>query len=229
MAEKQPIRTAVRSVLVIVFLVVASSSVFPISNKERFWEEMDVSNLLTAVKHRAQIPDGDCETLVRQNLKHIYFNALQTDRFLGMPKPDRIVNEACTVFKLSDELEALLQEARSLPPEEIGSGRLAKAARKIGDRAGALHRRFQEFFREDNLTECSVALDLSQPLPARFARYLEHCEEIRKTLDSQLDHYFLNPSPDIIELSAYRTCSITELSLSLRELSYSFEKSLSAR
>ena len=231
MTEKQPIQTAVRAaVLIIVSLVVTSSFVFPVSNKERFWEEMDVTALLTAVKHRgAQVSDEECEILVRQNLKHIYFNALQTDQFLGMPKPDRVASQACTVFRLSQELRSLLEEARALPPEETSPERLGKTARKIGERAGALHRRFREFFREENLTECGVALDLSQPLPARFSSYLERSEEIRKALDSELDRYFLNPAPDIIELSAYKTCSITELSLSLRELSDSFEKSLSAR
>jgi hypothetical protein len=232
MAEKQSIRIRRFSVLALIlgFVAPALSPVWSADREEKLWEEVDVSPILTALRQRGvETTERDCEELVRSNLKHIYFNTLQTEQFLGMPKPDRVADQVSRVFSLSHGLRSLLDEAHALSAEKASAHTLRKTAREIGQRAGALHRRFCEYFREDDRAECALKVAPSESSGVGFERYLARCEAIWTALDSELDRYFLSPSPGTIELSAYRTCSISQLSLSLRKLSDEFDKSLSAK
>lgn len=216
---------AVMLVLSVELLSVASPLVGS-NRKDRFWEKADVSGVVQAViRHRGGVfSELECEQLVRLNFKYLYFNALDIDQFIAMPKPDKVLERMSKVFSLAAELRNNLDEARRVSERGREPSEIRRAARKIGDCAAGIHDTFHDFFKED--TKGSFQAELPAGAEDRFAEYLERCEEIWSLLDQELERYFLNRSPGIVEISTFRSCSIPVLSLCLERLSLNFEKSL---
>jgi len=162
------------------------------------------------------------------NYRHLYFNALDIDRFIAMPKPKRVLERMSEVFQLNAKLDKALEDARRLT--EVGSpkpSQLRSAARRIKDCARGLRKVFRNFFKEDNKGSFEVNIDAEGQGQKGFEGYLDACERISALLNKEIERYFLNPSPGVVTLSAYQTCSIPVLSLSLEELSAAIEKSCS--
>ncbi len=229
-AQKSPLRTGrgLAVFVLIVELVFSGSPLLGISRKDKFWEKADVSGVVKAVRrHRAGVSsEVECEQLIRLNFKHLYFNALETDRFIAMPKPDKVLERMSKVFLLAADLRIALIEARQLLDGGGELIELQRAVRKIRDCAAGIHDTFHDFFKEDTSGSFSAELPAGAEERARFAEYLATCERILSLLNQELDRYFLNPSPGVVEVSTFRSCSIPVLSLCLEKLSLSFEKSL---
>ncbi len=209
-------------------LLSLASPALGISRKDKFWEKADVSAVVEAVRrHHNGVPsEFECEQLIRLNFKHLYFNALQTDRFLiGMPKPDTVLERMSKMFSLAAELRSALDEAHRLSDAGGQFADLRRAAKKIGDCAALIHDTFHDFFKEDTNGTFRAELTANGGEHARFAEYLATCEQISSLLNQELERYFLNPSPGIVEVSTFRSCSIPVLSLSLQRLSLNVEKS----
>jgi len=219
-------KLAVILVLTVELLSIASPA-SGLSRKDKFWEQADVSSVVGVVRrHRGGVPsDFECEQLIRLNFKHLYFNALQTNRFIAMPKPDRVLERMSKVFSLAAELRAALDEAHRLSDAGGELIELRRAARKIRDCAEGIHDTFHDFFKEDTNGSFQAELTAAGDRD-RLAEYLSNCERISSLLNQELERYFLNPSPGVVEVSTFRSCSIPVLSLCLERLSLNFEKSL---
>ncbi|RPI28831.1 MAG: hypothetical protein EHM61_03760 [Acidobacteria bacterium] len=216
-----------------VFLVLfvqlsAHQSAYGLGRKDKFWENADLSSVLRAVRdHRGGVSEPECEELIRLNYKYLYFNALQTDRFIAMPKPERVLERMSQVFAANARLKERLEEARRLSGmESVKVSEFRQAARKIGDCAKALHDAFHDFFKEDNQGSYAVEPMADAQERAKFLEYLASCDQISALLNDEIERYFLNPSPGVVEISIYRSCSIPVLSLSLQKLSTMIEKTL---
>jgi hypothetical protein len=231
-SQKPSVRVGRSELAVILVLSVellsVASPVLGLSRKDKFWEKADVSGVVKAVRrHRGGLPSElECEQLIRLNFKHLYFNALQTDRFIAMPKPDKVLERMSKVFSLAAELKSLLDEARLLSEAGGEMSELRGSTKKIRDCAAGIHDTFHGFFKEDTNGSFRVELPPNVGERARFAEYLVHCEQISSLLNQELERYFLNPAPGIVEVSTFRSCSIPVLSLCLQRLSLNFEKSV---
>ncbi len=222
-------RSGLAIILVLSIELMATASPAPgTSRKDKFWEKADVSAVVKAVRRQRSAPSElECEQLIRLNFKHLYFNALDTGRFIAMPKPDKVLERMSRVFSQAAELRAALDEARLLSDEGgEQTGLRRSAAKKIRDCAAGIHDSFHDFFKEDTIGSFDVELPVNSEARARFAEYLATCERISSLLDQELERYFLNPSPGIVEVSTFRSCSIPVLSLCLERVSLNFEKSL---
>jgi len=229
--HRPPVRTgrSELAVLLVLFveLLFVASPLLGISRKDKFWEEADVSAVVKAVRQnrREVSSDLECEKLVRLNFKHLYFNALQTDRFIAMPKPDRVLERMSKVFSLAAELRSAIDEAHRLSDAGRAMPELRRAAKRIEDCAAGIHDTFHDFFKEDTIGSFRVDLPATEEERARFTEYLAACEKIWPLLDQELARYFLNPTPGIVKVSTFRSCSIPVLSLCLQRLSLDFQKS----
>ncbi len=230
--QKPPVWTGRSELAVILVLSVEllfiASPLLGINRKDKFWEQADVSGVVQAVRrHRGGIPSElECEQLIRLNFKHLYFNALQTDRFIVTPKPEKVLERMSRVFSLAAELRTALDEASLLSDAGGEQSDLRRAAKRIRDCAANIHDAFHDFFKEDTNGSFQVELPADPGERARFAEYVGTCEQIWSLLAQELERYFLNPSPGIVEVSTFRSCSIPVLSLCLERLSLNFEKSL---
>ncbi len=163
-AQKRPVRTGRSELAVILVLSVEllyiASPVVGLSRKDKFWEKADVSGVVEAVRrHRGGVPSElECEQLIRLNFKHLYFNALQTDRFIVMPKPDKVLERMSKVFSLASELGSALDDARLLSDTGSELGELRRAAKRIRDCAAGIHDTFHDFFKEDTNGSFNVNL-----------------------------------------------------------------------
>jgi len=231
-AYKSPGRTGRSGLAVILFLSVELLSVASpaagLSRKDKFWEKADVSGVVDAVRrHRGGVSSElECEELIRLNFKYLYFNALETDRFLAMPKPDKVLERMSRVFLLATDLRSALDQARLVSTAGGELSELRRATKRIRDCAGGIHDTFHDFFKVDTTGSFNVDVRAGVEERARFAEYLESCEEIWSLLNQELERYFLNPSPGIVTVSTFRSCSIPVLSLCLERLSLNLEKSL---
>lgn len=230
--QKPPMRAG-RSELAIILvlsieLMSVASPILGSSRKDKFWEQADVSAVVEAVRNRrGGVPsEPECEQLIRLNFKHLYFNALQTDRFIIMPKPDKVLQRMSKVFSLAAELRRALDEAHRLSDSRAELVELRHAAKKIGQCGSGIFDTFHDFFKEDTIGTFQMDLATESGGRAKFSEYLGTCEHISSLLEQELERYFLNPRPGVIEVSTFRSCSIPVLSLSLQRLSLNFEKSL---
>jgi hypothetical protein len=142
-----------------------------------------------------------------------------------MPKPDRVLERMWKVFSLAEDLRAALDDARLLD-DGAGPAALRRSAKRIHDCAAGIHDTFHDFFKEDTTGSFRVELSANTEERARFAEYLVTCDRISSLLGQELERYFLNPAPGVVQVSTFRSCSIPVLSLCLERLSLSFEKSL---
>jgi len=228
--HKPPVRIG-RSQLAVCFVLSVEllSIAAPLlgGRKDKFWEEADVSRVVEVVRrHKGGArSELECEKLIRLNFKYLYFNALQTDRFIGMPKPERVLERMSKIFSLAGELRQALEEARRLSDAGRDLIEVRPAARKIKACAEGIHDTVNDFFKEDSNGSFRAELTASADRD-RLEEYLATCEQILSLLDQELERYFLNPSPGVVEVSTFRTCSVRVLSLSLQRLSLDFEKRL---
>lgn len=226
-----PIRAGRSELAIILLLSIElmslASPILGTSRKDKFWEMADVSGVVKAVRRtRGGVPsEMECEQLIRLNFKHLYFNALQTDRFVAMPKPDRVLERMSKVFSLAADLRSALDEAHRLSDSGAEPPELRRAAKKIGECGSGIFDTFHDFFKEDTNGTFRMELAANNGERARFTDYLVTCEHISSLLNRELERYFLNPSPAVVEVSTFRGCSIPVLSLFLQRLSLNFEKS----
>jgi hypothetical protein len=208
-------------------LVFSCEGLYGSNRHGRFWETVDVSDVLDALGERsAGLAVPDCEELVRLNLKYVYFNALRKDQFIAMPKPQRVAERMSKIFHLSGQLRVQIEDGRELLEKETRTSELKQAARQIGRRAQDLYGTFRDFFQEDTLAVCAAKLSNCEDERTRFFEYLADCEGMLALLDREIDRYFLNPAPGVIEVADYRACSVAMLSRSIQKLSVLFEKSV---
>jgi hypothetical protein len=208
-------------------LFFSSEALYGSSRHGRFWETVDVTDILRALgPGRVHPTEPDYEALVRLNLKYVYFNALRKDQFIAMPKPQRVAERMSKVFQLSGRLRVYLAQGRQLLAKDASTSELKQSARQIGRCAQDLHGTFRDFFQQDSQSLCAANLSACEDDRSRFTEYLAECEQMLALLDREIDRYFLNPAPGIIEISDYRGCSVTVLSQSIHRLSSLFEKSL---
>ncbi len=128
-------------VLVLAFLLPAQSFslAVAVSRKDRFWEKVNVEAIVKAITEDGATSAEECERLVRLNLRHLYFNSLDTDQFVGMPNPKRVAERMAKMLLLRKQLRSLLDDGARLSNQPCSQAEFRHAARRIGKCADEIY------------------------------------------------------------------------------------------
>jgi hypothetical protein len=209
--------------------VLKDSDPWDTSLAEFSFEDVNMRPLFEKARRRyPSLSESELAPRIRMNMRYIFYNRLNRNRFLVAPSPESFIQQISTIFDLSEELQQLMGRGRRLLMEEPQPGRYNRLAREVRKKAGQLKRSFQDFFVEGSYSRYVLEYPKAQPASAKFTHFILQSEKINKVLAERLDDFFFGASPGAVSLDAYRRSSILVLSESLCRLSRLAEEEIAA-
>lgn len=185
------------------------------------FDKVDLSALYEEGRRRnPELPSQAVEALIRRNMHFVFFNKINQGHFLVKPAPRQMVSKVEKIVELQAELDGLFEQARlisSLPSKQKARRKLI---RKIGDCGRSIQKTFNEYFADYSSAPFLVKCCLPAATQARFSAFLVQTERIRGLLDNEVNRYFFEPTPSVVDVSDYfERYSVSTLGGSLYELS----------
>lgn len=199
-----------------------SPSTFYKSRESSFhFDNVDLSALYEEGRRRnPQLPPETVEEMIRRNMHFVFFNKINQGHFLVKPAPRQMVSKVEKIVGLLAELDGLLEQARRISPNPSKVKARKKLIRKIGDCGRSIQKTFNEYFADYSGAPFLVKCCPSAATQARFSSFMQQTEQIRSLLDKEVNRYFFEPTPSVVEVSDYfEKYSVATLSGSLYELS----------
>jgi hypothetical protein len=172
------------------------------------------------------LAETDLVLRVRMNIKYIFHNKLNRERFLVAPSAEMIVRQINTIFSLSDELDQLAFEGRRLVVRQGNEEDFDTLVEEMGNKASELKASFEDFFLEGTRSSYAFRYPKTGEAASQFTHFILESEKIQGSLTRRLDDFFFGASPGAIELGDYSRSSILALSGSLCALSQLAKKEI---
>ena len=180
------------------------------------FEQVDMQPLYERARESyPSIAETDLETRVRMNIKYIFHNKLNRERFLVAPSAQRIVQQISRIFTLSDELDRLNFEGRRLVVRRGEERDFDTVVDEMGEAALALKNSFENYFVEGTRSSYAFRYPKTGELASQFTHFILESERIHGSLSQRLEEFFFGASPGAIDLGDYQRSSILALSGSL--------------
>jgi hypothetical protein len=193
------------------------------------WEEslasfsFDSANLrplyLRAKERYPSMAESELAPRVEMNVKYIFHNRLNRERFLVAPSPQSIIARISAILELNEELQLLTTSGRQLLSVDTEPAQFGEVAQAMGEIAGELKDSFEDFFLEGGKPRYVFEYTKMEPASAQFGHFILQSEKINKDLTRRLDDFFFGASPGAVGLDDYESSSILVLSESLYKLS----------
>jgi hypothetical protein len=191
----------------------------------------ETSNLVPLyLKARERYPfldEHELASRVKMNIKYIFHNRLNRERFLVAPSPELIIGQIHSILELNDELRRLTDNGRAMLMKETEPEQFGALALEMGRTAGELKDSFEGFFLEGGKSEYVLQYPKTEPISAQFVHFILQSEKINRMLSQRLGDFFFGASPGAIALDDYGRSSILVLSESLCKLSQLVERDIS--
>ena len=172
------------------------------------------------------VAETDLALRVRMNIKYIFHNKLNRERFLVAPSPEMIVQQIDTIFSLSDELDQLAVEGRRMLVSKGKEKDFDTLVEQMGEKASQLKGSFEDFFVEGTRSSYAFRYPKTGEAASQFTHFILESEKIQGSLTKRLDEFFFGASPGAIKLGDYSRSSILALSGSLCALSQVAKKEI---
>ena len=179
-----------------------------------------------ARRHKPTLACEDLEKLVQSNFQFIFFNKLNTANFLFTPKPQIVVKKIVSILRLNEQLRELVQEGRELVAKKGSDHEKRQLVRHTGNLAKELRNTFQQYFLDIRESSYTLNVRAFETNYGQFIHYIALSQRLNRLLTEEVEHYFLNPTPGVIEISEYGDVSITVLSECLQRVSTFTEERL---
>lgn len=190
-----------------------------IREKRFSFDGIDYSRLIDEASRRHGVLSADqVEQLISDNVRFIYYNKLNRNRFLVMPAPHHVVSRIERICEERRHLEAALETARQLEQNGREGREMRKVTQRIGQSARSIQRIFREYFQEYEMSPYYLERPSIEDRQ-RSATFLSAAGEIYSLLERALERYFFARGPAIVEVGGYRGYSIQTLCESLKVLS----------
>ncbi len=207
---------------------VGSDAAFERSLREIACDALDLARLREQARMRSpSAADKEIDLLIERNLRFIYHNKLNRQRFLVAPDPQSVVDRIVVVLELNGRLGGLVSDGRRLFGREDPGLSADELVEEVGSAARELKRAFAGYFLEGHSSSYSVQVPLSRDTSTQLAYFLIQSGQITNELSQRLDDYFFNSSPQAVSLAQYRNSSVGTLADSLQRLSDLVGKRLS--
>lgn len=203
------------------------NSPYDLSLRSLSFDEVDFSQLADVAEQRERaVERDDVDRMVEENIRFIFHNKLNRNRFLVIPRPEQVIERVQYILELDQEMAELIQEGRRIAADQSYSPRCHELVSEVGDRARVLKDEFRDYFVELKGSAYTLRLPNFDDSPGQFVYFLVQSERIHSQLTQRLDEYFLNPSPGAVTVSNFQESSIVVLAESLSKLSQEIEKKL---
>lgn len=187
--------------------------------------EVDFTLLVNQARSRdLGLSDEELERLVGSNFQFIFFNRLNTTNFVTTPPPKNVLEKMVNILQLSRELEKAVGEGRKLVMTANSDKKRKTLVRNVRGSAKRLGKMFGEYFLDIRPSPHQISLRRYDSRDVQFTHYLIQLDRLERLLRQELDHYFFNPAPGVVDLSEYYDLSIGTLSKSIIKLSDMTEK-----
>lgn len=202
-------------------------SPYELSLRSLSFDEVDFSPLTAVAEQREGASKReDVDRMVEENIRFIFHNKLNRNRFLVIPRPEQVIERVQHILKLEAELGDLIREGRRIAADRSFSPRCRELVAEVGDKAKVLKNEFRDYFVELKGSAYTLRLPDFSDSSGQFIYFLVQSERIHSRLRQRLDDYFLNPSPGAVPVSNFQESSIIVLAESLSRLSQEMDKRL---
>lgn len=203
------------------------NSPYDLSLRSLSFDEVDFSRLTAVAEKREGAAEReDVDRMVEENIRFIFHNKLNRNRFLVIPRPDQVIDRVQLILELEAEMGELIQEGRRIAADRSYSRRCRELVSEVGSKAKVLKDEFRDYFIELKGSAYTLRLPDFDDSSGQFVYFLVQSERIHSRLSQRLDDYFLNPSPGAVPVSNFHESSIVVLAESLSRLSQEIEKKL---
>lgn len=172
-----------------------------------------------ARRSRSAFVGEDLEKLVLSNFSYIFHNKLNRRVYRVTPDPQDIVGRIVNILRLNAQLRDLIGRGRELVVVKESNIEKLKLVRMIEDLSGRIRGLFRHHFldpRGGGYTFSSKTFDSKDH---QFTHYIVLSDRISRLLSTELDHYFFNSMPGVVEVSDFEQVSIQVLTKSLNKAS----------
>ena len=184
------------------------------------FEDLDFASLQKqAFQRDLGLSERELDRVIRSNFRFIFLNKLNTDGFLAIPAPQKVVDRMVLVLQLNEQLKSLVQKGRQLAVTRRQEIVRRQLVRQMGKLAKELQDVFSEYFLEIQRSTYQIRFPRLTHTQTRFVHYVIQSDRISRLISQEVDDYFFNPAPEAIELSEYDRVSIKVLSGALHGLS----------
>ncbi|MFQ5930468.1 MAG: hypothetical protein ACE5MK_12295, partial [Acidobacteriota bacterium] len=137
-----------------------------------------------------------------------------------------VVKKIASILRLNRQLQELVQEGKELVTKKGSDHEKRQLVRQTENLAKELRDTFQQYFLD--IHESSYTLDVGafETNYSQFVHYIVLSERLNRLLTEEVERYFLNPAPGVVEISEYGDVSITVLSECLQRVSTFTEERL---
>jgi len=191
------------------------------------FDSVNLRPLYQRAKERyPSIAESELAPRVERNVKYIFHNRLNRQRFIVAPSPESIIGRISTILELNEELHLLTVSGRQLLLGETEATQFGEVAQTMGEIARELKSSFEDFFLEGGKPRYVFEYTKMEPVSAQFGHFILQSERISKDLTRRLDDFFFGASPGAVALDDYESSSILVLTESLCKLSRLAEKDM---
>ncbi len=189
--------------------------------------EVDLTPLMNEGLSRGLgLSEKDLEKVVGSNFRFILFNRLNESSFAVSPPPKLLMEKIVKILQLDTRIGTLIQEGRRLAASGNSGREERKMVRDVADSAKKLGKIFQDYFLDLRDSPYQFNFRGHKARDVLFIHYLLQLDRLNRRLGQQLDDYFFNPAPGVVDLSEFDESSISTLSKSIVELSSLTDKGL---
>lgn len=182
--------------------------------------EVDLTPLMNEGLSRGLgLSEKDLKKVVDSNFRFILFNRLNEWSFAVVPPPELLMEKIVKVLQLNARIGTLIQEGRRLVARGNSGREERKVVRDVADSAKKLGKIFQGHFLDLRDSPYRFNFRGHEAKDVLFIHYLLQLDRLNRMLGQQLDDYFFNPAPGVVDLSEFDESSINTLSKSIMELS----------
>lgn len=161
----------------------------------------------------------DLEKLVLSNFSHIFNNKLNRRVYRVTPDPQDIVGRIVNILRLNAQLRDLIGRGRELAVEQESDIEKLKLVKMIEDLSGRIRGVFRRHFLDPRGGAYTFSSKTFDSKDHQFTHYIVLSDQISRLLSTELDHYFFNSMPGVVEVSDFKQVSIQVLTKSLNKAS----------
>lgn len=141
--------------------------------------------------YRTDLSQEELDGVARTNFYSIYFTRLTTEKLLDIPQPEEVADKILLVFRLNEEIGALIRQGRALAVRGSSDDRW-ETARRISRSAGQISGIFGEFFLDTRYPSYELEYTKVAEEPAQFVHYLLAAGRISGLLSRSIQEYFFD-------------------------------------